>query len=213
MQEETHNERTDWNAYYQKAPGFARITRSYTRSRLLALIQKFLGENQRDIIEIGGANSCFVEDICKNNHPKNYSVIDNNAFGIELLKKRCRDLPQLSCEIRDLFELEKNPRADLCFSVGLIEHFDREGTKKAIQTHFDLVKPGGLVLLTFPTPTWLYRAIRKAAEKTNSWKFPDERPLAFAEVLSVCEQNGRSLWTETLWPLGLTQGLVIFRKF
>jgi D-lactate dehydrogenase len=38
------------------------------------------------------------------------------------------------------------------FSVGLVEHFGPEGTRKAIQTHFDLLWEGVYAIVSFPTP-------------------------------------------------------------
>jgi predicted SAM-dependent methyltransferase len=43
--------------------------------------------------------------------------------------------------------------ADICFSVGLIEHFTEEDLPRVVSAHFDVVRPGGLVVISFPTPT------------------------------------------------------------
>jgi len=97
------------------------------------------------------------------------------------------------------------------YSVGLIEHFDPEGTREVARRHFSCVKEGGIVIITAPTPTWLYRITRGAAEQIGVWKFPDERPLSPGEILAAGEGLGSPLGSSTLWPLVLTQQAVVWR--
>jgi hypothetical protein len=98
------------------------------------------------------------------------------------------------------------------FSIGLIEHFDPEGTRRAIRTHFDLLRVGGCAIISFPTPTWLYTSARAIAEVLGVWRFPDERPLPRDEVSNVLASLGVVLFEKTLWPLVFTQRLMIIRK-
>ena len=44
------------------------------------------------------------------------------------------------------------------------------------------------------------------------WKFPDERPLEFPEVLAAVRERGDVLFEKILWPLFLTQGLIVAKK-
>ena len=81
-----------------------------------------------------------------------------------------------------LAELPEDLRADLVFSVGLIEHFDAAGTARALHTHLQATRPGGVCLLSYPTPTLLYRVARRIAELTGQWRFHDERPLRLEEI-------------------------------
>ena len=84
--------------------------------------------------------------------------------------------------------------------------------KKCIATHFKRCRPGGIVLVTFPTPTFLYWVIRKPAEWIRVWAFPDKNPLSFAEVALVCDQYGIKLYQSINWAIGLTQGYLVYRK-
>ncbi len=106
----------------------------------------------------------------------------------------------------------EDEQSDLVLSVGLIEHFDPKGTQKAVKTHFDLLKPGGLAVITFPTPTFLYRVARYCAEKLGLWIFHDERPLEFKEVVETVEKYGQLLEQKIIWPIVFTQGLIVCRK-
>ena len=81
---------------------------------------------------------------------------------------------------------------DIVFSVGLIEHFDPAGTARVVAAHFDYLRPGGTAIITFPTPTWLYRVVRGLAEMTNNWIFHDERPLRLPEFERAVAGLGRS---------------------
>ena len=103
-------------------------------------------------------------------------------------------------------------RFDLVFSVGLIEHFDPAGTQRAIAAHFDLLRPGGIAIITFPTPTRLYRISRRIAESFGQWAFPDERPLAFPEVAQAASPYGPLLYRHLIWPIVFTQYLAAWRK-
>jgi hypothetical protein len=68
------------------------------------------------------------------------------------------------------------------------------------------------VLITFPTPTLLYRLTRGFLEAIGQWKFPDERPLGYEEVLAAVGERGEVVFRKTLWPLMLTQGLIVARE-
>ena len=103
--------------------------------------------------------------------------------------------------------------ADLVFSIGLIEHFLPQNTARAIQTHFACAKPGSLVIITFPTPTWLYVIARFLTEMAGAWKFPDERPLHLKEVIDEVTKYGEILDISINWPVVFTQGIVVARTF
>jgi cyclopropane fatty-acyl-phospholipid synthase-like methyltransferase len=160
------------------------------------------------ICEFGGANSCFYDDIRCAYPDALYTAVDSNELGLRLLEKRASG--QRTRALR--YDLTSMPggliEADVVFSVGLIEHFDREQTAHVIDHHFRCATPGGLVIVTFPTPTWLYRATRNLAEAAGMWRFPDERPLLAGEVLASVNRNGRVLTQFTNWPVILTQGVV-----
>lgn len=207
--------RTDWDEYYTSVPATAKLTRKYTTRVLLDALRTARRERGQDgvsIIEIGGANSCFVDRILSELRPSSYHVIDTSRYGLELLRARSDLAGEVSILEQDVLNLSVPLQADVVFSVGLIEHFDVPDTRKAILAHFDLLKPGGYAILSFPTPTFLYRATRGLLELAGLWKFPDERPLERAEVSAAVGNAGRVVREKVLWPLMLTQRLMLFRK-
>jgi SAM-dependent methyltransferase len=164
------------------------------------------------IVEIGGANSCFLDAILAGVNCRSYEVIDTNQYGLALLEKRFGNNPVVRPTRQSVLALSPDGRSDLVFSVGLVEHFDPENTRKAVLAHFDLLRPGGTAIITFPTPTWLYRVARKLIEMLGMWKFHDERPLEPSEVAAAIRERGDILWEKMMWPLILTQYLIVARK-
>jgi uncharacterized membrane protein/putative flippase GtrA len=204
---------TDWNAYYRSTPLTARLTRRYTGSVLVKTMQRYAADPGGCLVELGGANSCFLERITQEVAPRTYHVIDTNQYGLELLSRRVVKNSRLVLHRGDVRERPPDIRADLVFSVGLIEHFDPEDTARAVDTHFQMVKPGGCVILSFPTPTLLYRAARLLTEAVGLWKFHDERPLQRDEVAASVARHAEILHEQILWPLVFTQHLVVARKW
>ena len=212
-QSSTHMNGTDWNNYYQSVPVTAQLTRKYTTSVLLQFLRRYQAPfAPPNIVEIGGANSCFIDAVIKAIKPLHYSVIDNNEFGLNLLRQKSFPAGLVSCRNQDVLSLAEDERADFVFSVGLIEHFKEANTRLAIQSHFRLLKPGGIAIISFPTPTFLYDVARKSCELAGLWKFHDERPLRPEEVETTIAEEGEILQEKTLWPLILTQRVIVARK-
>ena len=208
-QQESHKV-TDWDRYYQAVPVTAHLTRKYTTAALVSAIESYAHGITKgiSIIEVGGANSCFVAAILAQIKPCSYDVIDTNAYGLSLLAKRYGPNSVVRLHQENVLALPPSfCKADVVFSVGLIEHFDPQETHQAVRAHFDLVRPGGLVIITFPTPTILYRTARASLEALGLWKFPDERPLEGEEVRAAVAPYGEILHDRILWPLILTQQL------
>lgn len=205
-------EATDWDRYYRNTPRYTSVTRKISERKIIGLVDDFCGDRSLEICELGGANSCFVSAIFRSIDVAAYHVVDFNEFGLGLLDSKGLGT-RLSWERGDVLVDAGGARQfDLVYSVGLIEHFQPEETRQAVQNHFARCKSGGIVLITFPTPTLPYRAIRSLAESSGKWSFPDERPLEFAEVRSACLAHGTIVHESINWMIGLTQGYVVARK-
>ena len=203
---------TDWDSYYARPYRTASLTRRHTASVLVDLLRKN-GGAQASILEFGGANSCFIDQILAEVAPARYDVIDSNRMGLDLLQSRYSRDDRVSVGLGDVLSVSKPDRLyDIVFSVGLIEHFDVAGTAKAVAAHFDYLRPGGTAIITFPTPTWLYRGVRGLAEMTGNWIFHDERPLRLPEFERAVAGLGEIKSARILWPLILTQYCVEARK-
>ena len=203
---------TDWDSYYARPYRTASLTRRHTASVLTGLMRS-RGGSGASILEFGGANSCFIDQILEQVEPARYDVIDYNQLGLDLLRSRYPHDDRVSVRRGDVLAASEPERLyDIVFSVGLIEHFDTAGTARAVGTHFTYLRPGGTAIITFPTPTWLYRAVRAMAEATNNWIFHDERPLELPEMEQAVSGLGEIKSARILWPLILTQYCVVATK-
>lgn len=202
---------TDWNKYYSNPFPGSSITRKITRRVLLAEIKKYVKPNAK-IVEYGGANSCFFDSIYSNIRPSEYHIVDTNQLGVDHFNRRIDGMLNIFTHVEDVATFDSAEKVDLCFSVGLIEHFDEPGTQMMIERHFHIVKPGGIVILTFPTPTWLYKVSRFVSESINKWIFHDERALRYPEVAQSVEAHGRILEKRIIWPIFFTQYHLVIRK-
>jgi putative flippase GtrA len=205
---------TDWDRYYSKPYKTATFTRKVTEGVLHSLISRYKPDAVTALAlgELGGANSCFYDGIKRRFNPARYYVIDNNKLGLERFKGRVNSDSSVVLVDEDVLTLGPDPILDLVFSVGLIEHFGVDGTQKAIAAHFKLLKPQGIAIISFPTPTFLYLATRFLAETLGLWIFHDERPLHKSEVKPVLDTFGVVVYDKIIWSIFLTQRIMVVRS-
>ena len=207
-----HESSTDWIKYYSSPYPASRFTRRMTVKKVVGLLNYLAGDVQVGIAEFGGGNSFIAEGIMTEIDVRRYVVWDTSARGLDLFRSRYSRNQNVEAHLGDVRDVDGEPEFDFVFSIGLIEHFDKEGTRRALESHFRICKIGGYVLVSFPTPTFLYQLIRGLATLTGKWKFPDERPLQFKEVLDIALRHGMLKHRSILWGIGLTQGYVVIQK-
>ena len=158
---------TDWDQYYDRPAPTAHLTRRYTAHWLQTTMRRYTAEKSLlSVIEFGGGNSCFFKGLVEALPINRYEIVDLNAKSLALFAERGREVPAVKTAAHRADLLKEVPAlepADIVYSVGLIEHFSPEGTREVARRHFSCVKPGGIVIITAPTPTWLYRTVRSAA--------------------------------------------------
>ena len=200
---------TDWDNYYKNPSFLSKFTRKITTRKILFYLNMSFKKNEEFIVcELGGANSCFYQTIVEQFPNCKYTIIDNNDYGLSLLS--CKNVENKLNLIRHNLLDDKKIKvaADFVFSVGLIEHFDIEGTKNIILQHFNICKKNGKVLITFSTNTWLYNLSSKMITVFGKWIFWDERPLSFIEVKNTIKLNAAIVHFEINWFIFLTQGII-----
>ncbi|MCE5347763.1 MAG: class I SAM-dependent methyltransferase [Bacteroidales bacterium] len=206
---------TDWDSYYSHPFKTSTYSRKITSNKLIRLLNQFAPKIRTNIkiAELGGANSCFYEIINKEFNPIKYLIVDNNQLGLDKTLKRLNKSNNISLKYEDVLNSGENTdKFDIVFSVGLIEHFSYEDTKKCIAAHFDYLESNGICIITFPTPTWLYKITRKCAELLGIWIFYDERPLSMDEVINEVKKYGLIKYKSITWPIFLTQGVILAIK-
>ena len=205
--------KTDWNKYYSNNSLIVPFTRKITTKVLLDCFKQYFQSNSEiNICELGGGNSCFYDPISLNFPFINYTIIDNNKLSVDLFLNKTRT-KKTEAFLRNLLKdnLPKK-KFDLVFSVGLIEHFDEIGTAKIIDSHISLLKKDGILLITFPTPTFLYKTSRFLISVIGKWKFYDERPLNFLEVEKTLLKKTKIISKQINWKIFLTQGIIVAVK-
>ena len=201
---------TDWTRYYERPFVIAHLTRRITGRILAKMLTKAGFPAGGSIIELGGGNSAFCDTLMRRLKVSHYTVVDSNPRGTVLFRAK-HPGPETEALCADILTLDSASfePADLVFSVGLVEHFSEERTRIAIRRHFELAKPGGLVLITFPVPTFTYRLIRRAAEALGIWRFPDERPIQLEDAIRLCAEHGEVIAKRLNRAILLTQGIVL----
>lgn len=206
-------EKTDWNRYYEKPYKFAGFSKGVITKIVLKYIKKYApAETDFSIMEFGGGNSCFYELFDQTFHPKKYYIMDNNQVGLDAFHRKIGKRENTELLNRDILDPGPVVKNDIVFSVGLIEHFSVKNTREAILSHFRMLKKGGILILGFPTPTFLYKITRKLSELLGLWIFHDERPLKIDEVLETVNKHGELLEKKIIWPIFLTQAILVVRK-
>lgn len=210
-------EKTDWNAYYEKPYFTASYSRKILQNQFVRYCNQYLSRRSDiNVAELGGANSCYYDCIQQQLIPTTYLIIDNNEIGLNKLRVRITlsdsNVTLMNTDVLNFNVSEMKEKFDFVYSIGLIEHFSTEGTIKAVKSHFDLLKVNGIAIITFPTPIFLYLIIRFFAEKLGLWIFYDERPLKIEEVTEIIENYGKVLDSKIMWSMLLTQAIIVAKK-
>lgn len=214
---------TDWNRFYRQRGLISSLTARLGWRDMLRLLDPHLPAEERKkvalLVELGGGNSIFypaMRSAFPNAHLVFADVCQSDAaFAAtlahdSLAESICADVLDAS----PAWPLDpRRGQADVVLSFGLIEHFPEADTRRAVTSHFALAKPGGLVFVSFPTPSRRYRFVRTALELASLWLFKDERPLPFAEVRAACAVFGEELACGLSARMGLTQGMLLYRTF
>lgn len=207
-------DKTDWNRYYLKElPIITKISRAINGKAILSSYKKInLIDSDISICELGGANSCFARNFCENSSVKRYHIVDSNKIGLSMFKGSYPGT-RFTVELDDIIlPYSNDEHFDLVFSVGLIEHFQSTDIETVVQAHFARCKINGHVLITFPTPTWLYKFCRTCLTMIGRWDFPDELPLEMNKARSLIQNFGVVRYESITWSIGLTQGLFLVEK-
>jgi hypothetical protein len=204
---------SNWDDYYEKfrVPEF--MIRSLWR-HFEAAIRKQVGTPASKLVvaELGGADSCMYERFVKAFPVAEYHIFDNNALGLE--RFRAKAYQGTFLHNVDLLNAPafKDIAADVIFSVGIIEHFAPADTDKLIEAHFDMAKSAGLVVMSFPTPTFAYWTYRRFLERMGLFPPLYERPMKFEEVRPILTRLGTPLECHKIWSTILTQLIASVRK-
>ncbi len=80
---------------------------------------------------------------------------------------------------------------DVSMSFGLAEHFEDASRIAIIKAHFDMLRPGGLAIITVPNSRCHpYRWWKAKKQRLGTWEWGLEIPFSEEELVSICETIG-----------------------
>lgn len=93
----------------------------------------------------------------------------------------------------DALFLDSNLRQqfDVAMSFGTVEHFEGEKRLTMVKAHFDLVSPGGIVIISVPNRLFFpHEILNFFLHRKNKWPLGYERSLSRQELLRLGSQMG-----------------------
>jgi len=165
------------------------------KSLIWSSIQESLGEvdiGSLSTIEIGAGAGTISAAFAR--HGARVTVLDysEEALKVNAVLFESFGLKQESL-LADALKLPTSlaGRFDIAMSFGLAEHFEADDRTRIIKAHFDLVQPGGLVVITVPNRhCWPYRIWKARREMVGKWHFGLEIPYSRGEISTICRAIG-----------------------
>lgn len=82
-------------------------------------------------------------------------------------------------------------RYDISMSFGLAEHFRGLDRFNIMKAHFEVLRKGGITLISVPNKYNLpYRIFKFRAEHTGKWSYGEEYPFSREELKNICYRIG-----------------------
>lgn len=126
------------------------------------------------------------------------TLVDTNAAALSSARRRF-DRLGLSADTKqdDLFAFARGfgggtaGAFDVAVSLGVIEHFDGAARTLALKAHLDLLRPGGLAIVSVPHAwSWPYRLWKRRLETANAWPYGFEKPFSRRELIARAGEAG-----------------------
>lgn len=103
---------------------------------------------------------------------------DNNRLPVKMVKADALKLPHKLCN-----------QFDVSISVGLAEHFSGESRLQIFKSHLDVLRPGGLAIISVPNlynpPYLIFKTVK---ELLNRWEFGEEYPFTRNQLRKITNQ-------------------------
>jgi 2-polyprenyl-3-methyl-5-hydroxy-6-metoxy-1,4-benzoquinol methylase len=156
-------------------------------------IKKRYSEFDRlDVIELGAGSGTYAALMAQRG--ANVTILDYSEGAL----KRGREFFQrngLTAQFVKDDALALSPDLlgsfDISLSFGLIEHFPGANRQRIVQSHFDVLKPGGLTFMSVPNKYCPpYQIFKFVTQHTGKWIFGEEYPASHRELLSLAKQCG-----------------------
>jgi 2-polyprenyl-3-methyl-5-hydroxy-6-metoxy-1,4-benzoquinol methylase len=162
-------------------------------SKIISYIEQYLGKiSGIKIIEVGSGEGCYSFIFAKRG-----AVVTLLDYSQEALLRSHKhfESPGLSASFVCADGLNLSPnlqgKFDVAMSFGTVEHYRYPERFLMAQAHFNLIKPGGIVIISGPNRRFfLHEALKFYLQKKGKWQLGYERAFSQQELLRLANQMG-----------------------
>ena len=140
----------------------------------------------KNVIELGGGSGNDIIEL--NNHGLDVVYSDNSLVAIDKFKKKTNNkIKTIKIDVLGPLPYKSNS-FDLVYSLGLLEHFNKNQRKHIIREMFRISKR--YVLIDVPQKYSLFTPVKKLLTLTGKWKYGWETEFSYGQLINeIMEQN------------------------
>lgn len=203
---------------------FCREREGVRGRKIISYIEKFLGEmSGLKTIEIG--SGAGVYSLIFAQYGSSVTLLDYSEKALILARKHF-DLIRLSASylFADALNLHQNlwGKFDVAMSFGTIEHYRYPERLLMAKAHLDLVRPGGVVIISVPNRRFFpHEVLKFCLQLRDKWQLGYEGAFRRQELFQLgtrlglenIKVQGSALITDIFRYLHIFQGTRFFRRF
>lgn len=187
--------------------------------RIKAVVELRLGSlRDKNVVELGAGMGTYAALFAAEG--AKVTLVDYSPEAIELARKFFDTLGlKANLVLADIFNIDDNlyDSFDISVSCGVAEHFLGKKRKFVLESHFNLLKRGGLGIVMVPNEANLpYRAYKKLTESMGVWPWGEEYPYQRVEFEQFARKNRIKHYgffgDSFLWSLNYCNPLCLLSK-
>lgn len=192
--------------------------------KIISYIEKHLGNiNGLRTIEVGSGTGLYSFIFAKRGASVTLMDYSRNAL---LLAHKYFDSLGLPASFIQVDALNLNSdllgKFDVAMSFGTIEHYRYQEQLIMAKAHLDLVKPGGVVIISVPNRCFFFHEFFKYyLQQKNKWHLGYEKSFTKGELLRLGKKlslenikiYGSAFFADTFWYLNILQQTRSFKGF
>jgi len=141
------------------------------------------------VLDLGCFFGVQSHHIASQNPKIQVNAIDIVPEFVEIAKKYNK-LPNITYNCQDLLTLKEKNKYNYVIFLETIEHVD--SPKKYIEKMFELLRPGGYLLISTPNALGLTNILLNIKRFFTSMKYIEKEPRGTFATFAVCRENGYS---------------------
>jgi len=187
----------EWNKFWESGQSPKRARVSFSKRRILNLLQPFVVKGKR-ALDAGCGSGFFSKYFC--DERMKATSLDYSSQALQLTREMTdgrSDIVQADLLNPDI-TLEITEKFDLIFTDGLFEHFDADDQNLIMMNLKRLLAEGGLIVTFVPNKFSPWEWIRPLFMPGI-----EEKPFTMKELLALNARNGLTLLRSggiNVWP-------------